>query len=124
MIPPLRASGKGLERRAGRSGEVAVEVQRVRQRSSGGLEIEMTLALFFTQPETFSGSWVELVGTITLITLLVSAYKHFECHVSKCHRVGRFVHGHYKLCHVHHPHVPDSGKITKDEIDAVQTRAP
>jgi hypothetical protein len=87
-------------------------------------ERQMILALFFTQPEAFSSSWVELVGAITLITLLVSAYKHFECHVSGCHRVGRFVHGHYKLCHVHHPHVPDNGKITKEQIDAVQTPAP
>jgi sucrose-6-phosphate hydrolase SacC (GH32 family) len=33
-------------------------------------------------------------------------------------RLGRFVHGHYKLCHLHHPDVPSNGKITWEHIDA------
>jgi hypothetical protein len=79
----------------------------------------MVFALFFSQPEVFSGSWVELVGTISLVTLLFGAYRRFECHVSGCHRIGRFPHGHYKLCHVHHPQVPDDGKITAERVKAL-----
>jgi hypothetical protein len=82
------------------------------------------LALFFTQPEAFSSSWVELVGAVSLLTLLVGAYRHFECHVKTCHRVGRFTHGHYKLCHVHHPHVPSDGRITAATIAAVESAEP
>jgi hypothetical protein len=42
--------------------------------------------------------------------------------VSGCHKLGRFVHGQYKLCHVHHPNVPSSGKITQKELDEVETK--
>jgi hypothetical protein len=35
------------------------------------------------------------------------------------YRLGRFPHGHLKLCHVHHPLVPNDGKITAEQIDAV-----
>jgi hypothetical protein len=73
----------------------------------------ITAFTFWSQPEVFTDSWVELASTITLIALFIGAYKHLECHVSGCHRVGRFVHGHYKLCH---PGVPNSGKITLAEI--------
>ena len=80
-----------------------------------------TLALtFWSQPQVVTDSWVELAGTITLIAFVIGAYKHLECHVSGCHRIGRFVHGHYKLCHLHHPGVPNSGKITLEEIAKVK----
>jgi hypothetical protein len=81
----------------------------------------MIVALFFTQPEVFSSGWMELVGTVSLVTLLIGAYRHFECHVKTCHRVGRFTHGHYKLCHVHHPHVPSDGNITEASVAAVES---
>jgi hypothetical protein len=71
--------------------------------------------LFWSAPQVITDSWVELASTITLIAFVVGAYKHVECHVSGCHRVGRFVNGHYKLCHLHHPAVPNSGKITAAE---------
>jgi hypothetical protein len=81
---------------------------------------EMSFALFFTQPEAFSGSWVELLGLVTAITLLIGLYRHFECHVSSCHRIGRFTHGHFKLCRVHHPQVPSTGKITAEHVREVE----
>ncbi len=83
----------------------------------------MLLALtFWSQPQVFTDSWVELAGTITLIAFVIGAYKHLECHVGGCHRIGRFQHGHYKLCRVHHPDVPNDGKIGQKQIDEVTTK--
>lgn len=72
---------------------------------------------FWSQPQVFTDSWVELASTITLIAFVLGVYKHLECHKSGCHRLGRFTHGRYKLCRVHHPNVPSDGKITQDHID-------
>ncbi len=84
----------------------------------------MILALtFWSQPQVITDSWVEIASTITLIAFVLGAYKHLECHVSGCHRLGRFVHGHYKLCHIHHPNVPSSGKITQEHIEAADAGA-
>ena len=62
-------------------------------------------------------------GELTLIASVLGsflvAYKHIECHQEGCHRLGRFPHGHLKLCHVHHPHVPSDGKINQTHIDAM-----
>ena len=77
----------------------------------------MLLALtFWSQPQVVTDSWVELASTITLIAFVIGAYKHVECHVAGCHRVGRYPHGHYKLCRLHHPGVPDDGHITAEDI--------
>lgn len=75
------------------------------------------LSSFWTHPVVVSGSWVELLGTLALVSFVGGLYKHLECHVSSCHRLGRFVHGHYKLCHVHHPGVPSNGKITMEHVN-------
>jgi hypothetical protein len=82
----------------------------------------MLALIFWSQPQVFTDSWVELASTITLIAFVIGAYRHLECHVSGCHRLGRFSHGHYKLCHLHHPDVPSHGKITQEHIDAVVTK--
>ena len=37
---------------------------------------------------------------------------------------GRFRHGHYRLCAVHHPLVPSDGKITDEHIEAVKPAGP
>jgi len=50
---------------------------------------------------------------------VIGAYRHLECHKSGCHRLGRFTHGHYKLCHLHYPGVPNDGKVTREQIEAV-----
>jgi hypothetical protein len=42
------------------------------------------------------------------------------CHHEGCFRRGRFRHGQYRLCHVHHPNVPSDGKITDAHIAAVK----
>lgn len=77
---------------------------------------------FWSQPQVVTDSWVELATVITLIGFVVGVYSHLECHMSSCHRLGRFVHGQYKLCHVHHPDVPSDGKITQKELDAVEPK--
>jgi hypothetical protein len=83
----------------------------------------MILALtFWSQPQVVTDSWVELASTITLIAFVIGAYKHLECHVNGCHRVGRFQHGHYKLCRVHHPNVPNDGKIGQKQLDEVSAK--
>jgi hypothetical protein len=83
----------------------------------------MLLALtFWSQPQVVTDSWVELASTITLIAFVIGVYKHLECHVGGCHRIGRFQHGHYKLCRTHHPDVPNDGKIGQKQIDDVSAK--
>ena len=62
------------------------------------------------------------LGEVTLIGGLIVAYRKIECHQTGCHRIGKFVHGHFKLCKIHHPHVPSDGKITKEHIDIMTQR--
>jgi hypothetical protein len=62
-------------------------------------------------------SEVTLVGTF--IGGILMGYRHIECQQEGCHRLGRFSHGHYKLCHVHHPHAPSDGKINQTHIDEI-----
>ena len=81
------------------------------------------LSSFWTHPVVVSSSWVELLGTLALISFIAGLYKHLECHVSTCHRLGRFTPGHYQLCHVHHPGVPSDGKITIEHIKATVGKA-
>ncbi len=84
----------------------------------------MLLALtFWSQPQVVTDSWVELASTITLIAFVIGAYRHLECHVSGCHRLGRFQNGRYKLCRVHHPGVPSDGSITAEHAAAAGTTA-
>ena len=77
----------------------------------------MIAALPFT---TSHAEWLGLVvGVVSLIGIggIVSS---LICHQSGCLRRGRFRHGHYRLCHVHHPNVPSDGKITAAHIAAVR----
>jgi hypothetical protein len=59
-----------------------------------------------SQPPVWITSWVEALAVVSLGTMiagLVGAYRHVECHRSGCHRLGRFQHGHLKLCRIHSP---------------------
>jgi hypothetical protein len=95
----------------------AVEDRAVEPTNPGdGMVLAVT---FWSQPQVVTDSWVELASTITLIAFVIGVYRHLECHKTGCHRLGRFAHGRYKLCHVHHPLVPDDGKITQEEIASV-----
>jgi hypothetical protein len=79
----------------------------------------MLAALHFLSEQVFGDSYLELLTLAVLVSAFATAYKHIECHQSGCHRLGRFPHGHLKLCARHHPLVPDDGKITSEQIDAV-----
>lgn len=78
-----------------------------------------------TLPFTTShAEWIGLiVGVVSLIGIggVVST---LICHHSGCWRRGRFRYGHYRLCHVHHPHVPSDGKITAEHIAAAKLHEP
>jgi hypothetical protein len=56
---------------------------------------------------------------VTLLTAVLATYWHHTCQLSSCWRLGRFAHGHLKLCAHHHPLVPSDGRVTQAEIDAV-----
>jgi hypothetical protein len=79
----------------------------------------MLASLHFLSEQVFGDSYLELLTLAVLVSAFATAYKHIECHQDGCHRLGRYTHGHLKLCARHHPLVPDNGKITAAEIDAV-----
>lgn len=73
----------------------------------------------------FTSSHAEWIGLIIASVSLVGiggVVSMLFCHQTGCYRRGRFRHGQYRLCHVHHPHVPSDGKITAEHI-AASTRS-
>lgn len=78
---------------------------------------------FWPMEHVVADSPIEAIGIISIVALLISglmtAYKHLECHQDGCHRLGRFPHGHLRLCRIHHPLVPNDGKINSTHIDAI-----
>lgn len=69
---------------------------------------------------TSHAEWIGLlIGAISLMGIGGIA-STLICHKSGCYRRGRFRHGHYKLCHRHHPLVPSDGKITEKHINEVK----
>jgi len=70
------------------------------------------LAFQFLSEQVFGDSYLELLTLAILISAFVTAYKHIECHEDGCHRLGKFPHGHLKLCKIHHPLV--TGDTQKD----------
>jgi hypothetical protein len=79
----------------------------------------MLAAFHFLTEQVFGDSYLELLTLAVLVSAFTAAYKHVECHQSGCHRLGRFPHGHLRLCAVHHPLVPNDGKITAEHIDTI-----
>lgn len=77
------------------------------------------LALKLLQEPAVGDSVLEFLGLISLLAFFAGAWRHIECQRDGCHRWGRFPHGHYKLCRVHHPAVPDDGRITGEHIQAI-----
>lgn len=76
----------------------------------------MLASLHFLSEAVVGDSWIEVATVLTLVTFVAGAYRHIECHQDGCHRLGRFSHGHLKLCHVHHPHIPSDGKVDAEHI--------
>ena len=92
---------------------------------------------FYPHERVFTDSPVELLGLfgllVTLVTVLVSAvtyYRSTRCHNSSCRnrlglrRHGRFPHGHFRLCHVHHPHVSSDGTVLVRDVEDVTKGTP
>jgi hypothetical protein len=79
----------------------------------------MLATLHFLTEQVVGDSYLELLTLAVLVSAFLTAYHHIECHQEGCHRLGRFRHGHLKLCARHHPLVPNNGRITSEEIDAV-----
>lgn len=77
------------------------------------------IATFLSQPVVYGTSIIEVVAVIALVPTLGMIVGHLICHQQGCFRLGRFPHGHYKLCHVHHPNVPSDGKITQAHIKRI-----
>jgi hypothetical protein len=79
----------------------------------------VTASLPFTSSHA---EWIGLiVGVISLIGIGGVVSMVF-CHHRGCLRRGRFPYGHYRLCHVHHPHVPSDGKITDEHVKMMGER--
>jgi len=69
----------------------------------------------------FSGFGAWLSSTLGLTTIIVTMYKHLNCHADQCMRIGRFpvAGGAYKVCRHHHEHVTGrTHKLTADAIRA------
>jgi hypothetical protein len=63
-------------------------------------------------------------GEITLIGMAIAGFRHLNCHVKGCPRLGK--HGvdgtPYKVCKKHHPDMPEED-ITYAHISAAHARA-
>jgi hypothetical protein len=48
---------------------------------------------------------IPALTALSLLTLLAGAWRHFNCHVDGCPRLGRYAvaGGHFKVCRGHHP---------------------
>src|SRR6201995_5494561 len=81
------------------------------------------MTLLSSLPFTTShAEWIGLiVGTVSLMGIGGFVSMLF-CHHHGCWRRGRFRHGQYRLCHVHHPHVPSDGKITDEHVEKMGER--
>ena len=76
----------------------------------------MLASLPFT---TSHAEWIGLVIGLISLAGIGGILSTFICHRKGCWRRGRFPHGHYRLCHVHHPCVPSDGNVNDEEIHAM-----
>ncbi len=73
------------------------------------------LATFFSQPLVWSTSIIEFLTVLGLFSLIGGLYRHWECHVGTCHRLGHPVQGtSHRACVKHHPHL--HSKTTAEDI--------
>jgi hypothetical protein len=68
----------------------------------------------------FTSDWIEAIELVVVLAAAAAGARIIFCHQQGCYRIGRFRHGHYKLCHVHHPNVPSDGRITEKHIKEVK----
>ncbi len=67
----------------------------------------------------FTSDWIEVAELAIVLVAVIAGARFLFCHQQGCYRLGRFRHGHYRLCARHHPNVPSDGRITKAHIDAI-----
>jgi hypothetical protein len=67
----------------------------------------------------FMGGPVQTVEGLSGLGILIAGYRMLNCHQTGCRRLGRFGHGHLRLCHRHHPLVADDGTVTAEDIARV-----
>lgn len=76
---------------------------------------------FVSQPDVFVTSYIEILSAAILVSLAITAFRHFNCHVNSPHFCWRFGHPvegtHYRACRKHHPTRPR--KITAEHIARV-----
>lgn len=69
--------------------------------------------------------WSGIVPAMTVLSLVgavITGYRHANCHVHNCWRIGRYevADGHFKVCRKHHPDDPvRTGQVSADHIKAV-----
>ena len=73
------------------------------------------------EPGTWYGFWSGFGGAIPdflIIVTLISVYRHHNCHVKGCPRLGKPVDGTpYLACPIHHPsHAGDTRSVTEEVI--------
>jgi hypothetical protein len=56
----------------------------------------------------FSGAGSD-IGEVALVGSLIAIWRGTRCHIDGCNRHGKFQFKHYKLCRIHHPHIPQGG---------------
>lgn len=57
----------------------------------------------------FYGFWSGVgsdIGELALVGAVAGVFRHHNCHIKGCWRLGKHPHGPYKLCAKHHPRVP------------------
>ena len=86
----------------------------------------LVIAVQFTgHPEVLVSSWVEVLSATVLVSLAITAFRHFNCHVNSPHFCWRFGHPvegtHYRACTKHHPKRPR--KITALALSGGSGRA-
>lgn len=70
----------------------------------------MIIGLKLLQEQVWGDSVIEWLSLFTFAGAFATLYHHLECHEKGCHRLGRFQHGHLRVCHIHHPLVTDDHK--------------
>lgn len=55
------------------------------------------------QPNVAYSFWSGVGSCLGYVAVVPLALRHFTCHVSGCHRMGRHHIGEFKVCTLHHP---------------------
>lgn len=68
--------------------------------------------------------FIPALAIMSLVGGLWSHFKHINCHVHGCWRVGRYHVASYLVCRRHHPDAPPPGPVTQETIKAEYANRP